>query len=62
MTESLLEFCRTPRSRSELEQFTGFTRYYTMKEIVNPLVESGELSLTIPDKPKSKNQKYFTSK
>ena len=62
ITESVLEFCRTPRSRSELEQFTGFTRYYTMKEIVNPLVESGELSLTIPDKPKSKNQKYFTSK
>lgn len=60
MNASVLEFCRTPRSRSELEQFTGFTRYYMMKEIITPLIESGQLGQTIPDKPKSKNQKFYT--
>ena len=58
MAESILDFCTTPRSRAELEQFTGFSRYYMMKELITPLVESGQLQLTIPDKPKSKNQKF----
>ena len=62
MAAALLEFCNTPRTRAELEQFTGFTRYYIMKEIVSPLIESGQLAMTIPDKPKSKNQKYYTTK
>jgi hypothetical protein len=31
-----------------------------MKTVVNPLVESGKLILTLPDKPKSKNQRYFS--
>lgn len=60
MTSSVLEFCQTPRTRAELEQFTGFTRYYMMKEIIMPLIENGQLSMTIPEKPKSKNQKYYT--
>ena len=59
---ALLEFCNTPRTRAELEQFTGFTRYYIMKEIVSPLIESWQLAMTIPDKPKSKNQKYYAIK
>lgn len=56
--DSVLDFCSTPRTRSELEQLTGFSRYYMMKTIINPLLESGQLKMTLPDKPKSKNQKY----
>lgn len=58
LEEAVLDFCATPRTRAELEHFTGFSRYYMMKEIITPLLDCGKLKMTIPDKPKSKNQKY----
>ncbi len=58
--KEILAFCRTPRSRAELEEFTGFSRFYTMSSIVQPLLDSGKLAMTLPEKPKSKNQKYVT--
>lgn len=59
ITESILDFCSVPRSRSELTSFTGKSRYYTMSHIVQPLIDQGKLMPTIPDKPKSSNQKYY---
>ena len=58
-SSDIVEFCKTPRSREELQAFTGFSRYYTMSKIIAPLVEQGVLALTIPDKPKSRFQKYL---
>jgi len=55
---SLLEFCNKPRTREEIARFVGKTQYYAMKTYVTPLVESGKLKLTLPDKPKSRNQRY----
>jgi len=46
-------------SRTELIEFTGMSRYYTMSAIIKPPVESGRLPLTIPEKPKSKHQRYM---
>ena len=57
MTDSIIEFCAIPRSRAELISFVGKSRNYVMDQIIAPLVESGKLKLTIPDKPKSSNQK-----
>ena len=31
-----------------------------MEKYVKPMIGTGQLALTIPDKPKSKYQKYFT--
>lgn len=56
--KAIVEFCSIPRSRVELQKFTGFSRYYTMSKIVQPLIDSGELIMTMPDKPKSVNQRY----
>ncbi|WP_456298647.1 Fic family protein [Intestinibaculum porci] len=56
-----MAFCTTPKSKKELAVFCGFKdlRNFTLKYI-NPLLESGHLEMTIPDKPKSRNQKYIT--
>lgn len=58
----ILRFCKTPRSRNELEElFKGrMTIAYVMEKYIKPMVVSNQIALTIPDKPKSKYQKYFT--
>lgn len=56
--QSILEFCKTPRTRQELIDFTGKSRVYTMDKLVNPLVSAGKLKLELPDKPKSSKQRY----
>ena len=58
VTENILAFCETPRTRAELERFTGFSRYYTMSKIVQPMLDAGKLKLTMPEKPKSVKQMY----
>ena len=56
--EAVVQFCATPRSREELTNFTGKSRYYTMSGIVQPLVDQGRLRMTIPEKPKSWKQRF----
>lgn len=58
MTDAIIEFCSTPRSRAELVSFVGKSRNYVISQIVQPLVDSEKLRLTIPDKPRSSNQRY----
>lgn len=59
---SLLEFCRTPRSRQEIADHLKIKATpYMMNKYVLPLIEKGLLLMTIPDRPRSKNQKYYTA-
>ena len=58
MQEDIISFCMIPRSRKELIEFTGMSRYYTMTFIIQPLLESGKLKQTLPEKPKSSKQRY----
>lgn len=58
MEDSLVDFCYTPRTRAELVAFTGMSRVYAMTHLVQPLVDSGRLKLTLPEKPKSSKQRY----
>ena len=58
--EKLLNYCRIPRSRREIADFLGIgTIYYVTRHYIQPLLDSGKLKMTIPEKPKSRNQKYF---
>ena len=58
--KKLLNYCKTPRSRKEIAEFLGIsTVYYVTQHYIRPLLEGGKLKMTIPEKPKSRNQKYF---
>lgn len=56
----ILEFCKMPHSKSEIMEYCGYKdRKNFVKKHLQPLLNSGQLQMTIPDKPKSKNQKYI---
>ena len=61
ITAEIIDFCQTPKSRAELETlFKGrMTIAYLMEKYVKPMTENNQLALTIPEKPKSKYQKYY---
>ncbi len=57
--ESLLEFCENPKSREEIQEFLKLkNRSHVMKMYIQPLLEEEKLKMTLPEKPKSKYQKY----
>ena len=56
--DSLVDFCSVPRSRAEITAFVGKSRNYVMNQLVAPLLKSGKLKLTVPEKPKSASQRY----
>ncbi len=59
----ILDFCAVPRSREEIQERIGISnRGHFRTKILNPLLESGKLVRTIPDKPNSRNQKYVALK
>lgn len=61
LAEEIISFCTTPRSRGDLaNKFRFGNPSYFMKTYVFPLIEAGKIKMTIPDKPKSKNQKYYS--
>lgn len=61
--QKILLFCEQPKSRAEITEMLGVkTAFYVMDKYVSPLVKDGKLVMTIPNKPKSKYQKYYTAK
>mgnify|MGYP000007288036 FL=1 len=57
----LLAFCHEPKTRQEIAAFLGVkTVFYAMQHYVQPLLATEKLAMTIPEKPKSRNQKYYT--
>lgn len=57
---NLLDYCREPRTRKEMQAFCGIkTEKYFREKIVKPMLSKGLLKRTIPDKPNSSNQKYI---
>ena len=57
----LLEFCKEPKTLSEIMKFLGLKdRKNFIEGYINPLLEEGTLAMTEPDKPTSGNQRYIT--
>lgn len=58
----ILKFCEKPRSRQEIMKFLELTsRKNFVDRYLSPLLSEGKLIMTLPDKPKSKNQKYVAN-
>lgn len=60
--KQILELCKAEKSLKEIVQYFGYSDVYKFKNnYINQLLEQGKLQMTIPDKPKSRNQKYISS-
>lgn len=58
--EAILNFCAQPQSREEIMKHCGLkNKNHFIKAYLRALLKSGALSMTIPDKPNSPNQKYL---
>lgn len=57
----ILEICIEPKSIKEIMKELELKSSKTLKrDYIKPLIDNGELKMTIPDKPTSRNQKYIT--
>ena len=59
--KNLLLFCKTPRTRKEICKYLGLSSVtYAIQSRVMPLVETGQLKMSIPEKPKSPKQLFYS--
>ena len=59
----LLVFCKMPRKKQEVLDFIGLSHdYKNYKRHILPLVKKGFLSMTHPENPRHRNQKYQTTR
>jgi ATP-dependent DNA helicase RecG len=62
-SKKIIEFCKTPKSASEIMDLLGLKhREHFRAKIIQPLLKQGFLKPTIPDKPTSSKQKYYSTK
>lgn len=61
MGKDLIAFCSMPRSRKEICAFLGLSSSaYAIKKHVQPLIDAGVIRMTLPEKPKSSKQMYYS--
>lgn len=59
--KNLLLFCKTPRTRKEICKYLGLSSVtYAIQSRVMPLVETGQIKMSIPEKPKSPKQLFYS--
>ena len=58
--DKILEFCKEPKTTKEIMAYLKLKdrRNFYLK-YMRPLLDSGKLQMTVPDKPNTKNQKYI---
>lgn len=61
LTDAIIKFCSVPRSSNEIiVHFNLPNRSYFKRHFLDKMLRKGILRMTIPDKPSSKKQKYFS--
>lgn len=59
--DELILFCKTPRTRKEICDYLGLHSItYAIQTHVMPLVDQGIIKMSIPDKPKSPKQLFYS--
>ena len=57
--EQIWEFCQEPRSASEILELLGLRNKENLMEVyLTPMLKAGMLTMTEPETPTSRNQKY----
>lgn len=61
LKKAIVEYCKEPRSSKEIVEYFDFAnRLYLKRHYLDGMLKDGQLKMTIPDKPSSKNQKYYS--
>lgn len=61
--KAIIEFCDTPKSLKEIIDYFGYKNVRGFREkYINILLKENKLSQTLPDKLRSRNQKYISAK
>lgn len=60
--KGLIEFCRVARTRAEIVEYLAIpSGQYALRRYLDPLVQAKVILMTMPDKPRSPNQKYYAA-
>ena len=63
LVRDIINFCTKPRAFSEIMERCNYRgRKYFRQTFIDPLLDSGRLKMTIPEKPNSSKQKYVVVK
>lgn len=58
---TIIAYCKEPKTSKEIIEYFGFAnRLYFKRHYLDEMLEQGQLKMTIPEKPTSKNQKYYS--
>ena len=58
----IVSYCLIPRSVREIAEHLGLKDTKNVRRHLRPLLETGKIKMTMPDKPKSQYQKYVTAR
>ena len=60
-SSDLILFCKTPRTRKEICEYLGLkSTTYAIQKYVEPLVKRGLIKMSLPDKPASSKQLFYS--
>ena len=61
IVKAIIAFCSEPKSAKEIvEKFAFPNRLYLKRHFLDEMLMNKKLKMTLPDKPSSRNQKYYS--